>query len=81
MALTDEEKLNAAIIAFQNKLDSLSDWDTFQNLISNITPEIVKTFLANKINAQASNYDDESINYTNKADDYEALATEISNIE
>ena len=80
MALTDEEKLEATVEAFSRKLRNISSWNQMKNLITNISPTMVKGFLENKMNDQGDSFaDSESIMAIKKQDHYD-LADEIANL-
>lgn len=54
MALTDTQKLELSQDLFCEKIRSYTDWTTFINMVNNITPTMLKTFLKSGITSRSN---------------------------
>lgn len=50
--MDDSEKLEIVKGKFKAKIDSITTWDDFKNLISNITKAQVKNFIKNALHSE-----------------------------
>jgi len=78
--MTDEQKLMETKMAFINKIESVSDWDTFKTVLSQLTKAKVITFIKNNLQNSQQAYTDAAQNSTDTASDIGDLITEVDNI-
>ena len=80
MALTNERKLEITIETFEEKLRSINSWNQMKNLISNISPTMVKNFSENKIDDSGDQIDSAIEEMIIEKQDRYDLADEIANL-
>ena len=80
MPITDEEKLNYAKQAFKAKIMQLETWDSFKNMVQNITPSKIKTLVVTALALRKQSAEASVINAGESVDDIEALGQEVSNL-
>ena len=79
--MTDSEKLGIAKAKFIAKIELIPTWDNFKNLVRNITPLQIKTFIKKALQDEANERRGVfAVKEVEKADSLETLKQEVDTI-